>query len=142
MRFLMFLCVLLAFSAPASAKEVLKGPIPGEVVNVLDGDTVTVRLHVWLGQSIETHVRIHGIDAPEIKGKCESERARAQEAKNEVANLLSSGEVSLYNIQFEKYAGRVMADAVSPTGENVADVMIAKGLARPYGGERRKGWCS
>lgn len=135
--------VFCASSAPASVRqEIIAGPVQGEVLNILDGDTVTVRLHVWIGQDIETHVRIAGIDTPEIKGKCEAERAKAQEARNEIATLLADNKIQLSNVRLEKYAGRVLAEVRSTDGTNVAAHMIEKGLARAYGGEKRNGWCS
>lgn len=136
-----------AASAAASAfsprRDVIQGPITGEVLDILDGDTVAVRVHVWIGQTIETHVRIDGIDTPEIKGKCEKERLMAQSAKQEIARLLaSSGTINLFDIKLEKYAGRVLAKASNDQGVNIAEHMISKGLARPYAGAKRAGWCS
>lgn len=137
--------VLLLLSAPAAAgprAEILRGPVEGRVLNVLDGDTVNVRLHVWIGQEIETHVRIAGIDTPEIKGKCEAERAKARAARAEIANLLADNKITLLNVRLEKYAGRVLAEAQTTAGTDIRTHMISKGFARPYGGEKRKGWCS
>lgn len=138
-----FLAVLLsAASALASVRqEVIAGPVAGEVVSILDGDTVTVRLHIWIGQEIETHVRIAGIDTPEIRGKCAAERIKARKARNEIANLLADNKIQLTNVRLEKYAGRVLAVAHSTNGTDIAGHMIKKGLARPYGGEKRAGWC-
>ena len=140
------LVFLIAMAGSAQAlsprQDVIKGPLQGEVLEVLDGDTVTVRLHVWIGQDIQTHVRISGIDAPEIKGKCAYERGKAQQARNEMISLLPDGKITLSNIRLEKYAGRVLAEAQSTKGVKVADHMIDKGLARPYAGAKRAGWCS
>lgn len=135
--------IFCASSSYASVRqEVIPGPVQGEVLNILDGDTVTVRLHVWIGQDIETHVRIAGIDTPEIKGKCAAERSKAQEARSEIAALLSDNKIQLSNVRLEKYAGRVLAEAQATDGTDIAGYMIEKGLARPYGGEKRNGWCS
>lgn len=132
-----------AASAHSPRRDVIQGPVTAQVLDILDGDTVTVRVHVWIGQTIETHVRIDGIDTPEIKGKCEREREMAQDAKNEIAKLLSStGTIQLYDIKLEKYAGRVLAKAANDKGVNIAQHMIEKGLARPYAGAKRTGWCS
>lgn len=140
---LTFLSLMLSLPAWAMPRQdVIAGPLQGQVIGVLDGDTVTVRLHVWIGQDIETHVRIAGIDTPEIKGKCEKERVLAQAARDEITSLLADNRIRLYNIRLEKYAGRVLAEAHTTDGASIADHMIGKGLARPYGGERRAGWCS
>src|SRR4051812_4047457 len=76
-------------------RDVIAGPVRGEVMKVLDGDTVAVKLHVWIGEDIETHVRIAGIDAPEIHGKCASERQRALNAKEDLKQLVSNGKITL-----------------------------------------------
>jgi endonuclease YncB( thermonuclease family) len=129
-------------AAYAPHSEVVAGPVTGQVTEILDGDTVTVRLHVWIGEEIQTSVRIAGIDAPEIHGKCEKERRMAQEAKSELAALLSDSAITLYDIRLEKYAGRVLASARNGDGTDISGHMLDKGLARAYGGEKRKPWCS
>ena len=142
MRLVVILFCLLFLPQPAAAKDVLAGPLTGQVLNVLDGDTVTVRLHIWIGQDIETHVRISGIDTPEKRGKCVSERTRAEQSRVALAQLLADGKIRLSNIQHEKYAGRVLATATASNGTPIADYLIGKNLARPYKGGKRQGWCS
>ena len=146
-RLLLLLSVLapLAFtpSAPISARQnpFIKGPVHGQVVNVLDGDTFTVRVQVWLGQEIMTNVRILGIDTPEMHSECKEERRMANDARTELAALLKEGKVELYNIRNDKYAGRVLAEAKTGNGSDISAHMIEKGLARPYAGQARKKWC-
>ncbi|MDI1229123.1 MAG: nuclease [bacterium] len=142
MRLALALLFLLLLPQPAAAKDVLAGPLTGQVLAVLDGDTVTVRLHIWIGQDIETHVRINGIDTPEKRGKCLSERARAEQSRRALAQLLADGKIQLRDIRHEKYAGRVLATATSSDGTPVAEYLIGKNLARPYAGGKRLGWCS
>jgi len=142
---LLFIVLLIAFLLPAETvsarKDILPGPIYGQVLKVLDGDTLQVRLHVWIGQDIETLVRIGGIDTPEIKGKCGFEKQKAIKARDHLSKLLPENRVELRNIRLEKYAGRVMADVHSPNGASVAESLLSQGLARPYQGKKRQGWC-
>ncbi len=130
-------------SVPSSAHQIpfIKGPVAGQVVSILDGDTFTVRVGVWLGQEVETSVRILGIDTPEMHSDCRQERSMAQTAKNELITLLKDGTVTLYNIRNDKYAGRVLANAKTAGGTDISTHMIQKGLARPYEGKARKKWC-
>lgn len=139
--FLLVLFCLMLATAPAGARDVIAGPVSGRVLGVLDGDTIAVRLHIWIGQDIETHVRLAGIDTPEMKGKCRAERDMAAKAREELAALLVAGDVNLSNIRLEKYAGRVLADAANGEGVNLAAHLKDKGLARAYGGKKRLGWC-
>ena len=39
----------LTFVPTDRAGEMLPGPIPAEIVSVVDGDTISVRAHIWLG---------------------------------------------------------------------------------------------
>jgi endonuclease YncB( thermonuclease family) len=109
------------------------------VLSVTDGDTFRARVPVWDNIDVVTAVRIRGIDTPEIKGKCPAEKAAALEAKARLAALLN-GPVQLLHVEPDKYAGRVDAD-VTVNGTSVAAVLIAEGLARPYTGGARQGWC-
>jgi endonuclease YncB( thermonuclease family) len=136
--------LLIVCAAPIEASlraEVLAGPVEGEIISILDGDTVTVRLKVWIGQSIETSVRIAGIDTPEMRGKCAEERQLATDARAEIIRLLPDNRIRLYNIRLEKYAGRVLAEAKTTDGTDIARHMVEKGFARDYHGARRTGWC-
>lgn len=142
MKFVLALLCLLFLPQPAAAKDVVAGPLTGQVLDVLDGDTVMVRLHIWIGQDIETHVRISGIDTPEKRGNCVSERARAEQSRLALAALLADGKIELRDIRHEKYAGRVLATAAASDGTSIADYLIGKNLARPYHGGKRQGWCS
>ena len=109
------------------------------VISITDGDTFKARIPVWDGIEVVTAVRVRGIDTPELKGKCPAEKAMALEAKARLAVLLN-GPVTLLHVEPDKYSGRVDAD-VSVNGKSVAAVLIAEGLARPYTGGARQGWC-
>jgi micrococcal nuclease len=59
------------------AGEEVAGPVRADVVRVLDGDTIEISAQVWLGLRLTSHVRIRGIDTPEIRGECASEKLMA-----------------------------------------------------------------
>jgi len=122
--------------------EIIPGPVPAEVLAVLDGDTLMVRARIWLGQDVETRIRLDGIDAPEIKGKCDSERRKAAEAREGVVRLAAGGRVILRNIQYGKYAGRVVARVETLDGRDFSDALLGAGLVRAYDGRRRSSWCA
>ena len=130
----------LAGPALARSKDVLPGPIPADVVEVVDGDTLRVRAHIWLGQVVETRVRLTGIDAPEMQGSCEAERQAASRARTRLAQLAGSRRVMLEDIQPDKFGGRVLARVHGPNGDLGRD-LIANGFARPYAGSNRGKWC-
>ncbi len=122
-------------------REVLAGPVRAEVLKVLDGDTLVVRARIWVGQDLEIKVRITGIDAPEMRGRCEGEKQLARRARDFVRAAVASGRLRLYQIQYEKYAGRVLARVETEAGRDIGRDLLAAGLARPYDGGKRAGWC-
>lgn len=134
--------VMLGDSTAGFARDSLPGPIPAAVTEVIDGDTLAVRAVIWLGQEIETHVRLTGVDAPERRGKCSREKEMAEQARAMVVQLVADDRVRLYDIQADKYGNRVRARVVAGDGTDIAGYLIAAGLARPYAGGTRQPWCS
>lgn len=130
----------LLLATPAAAGDVITGPVAAEVVSIYDGDTLTVQANPWPSAYIRTSVRVLGVDAPELRGKCEAEKAAAIAARDRLAELVAGRTVSLVNVEPDKYGGRVDA-IVMVDGTNVADLLIAEGHGRPYHGQRRQGWC-
>ncbi|MBI1362388.1 MAG: hypothetical protein GC134_00195 [Proteobacteria bacterium] len=126
---------------PIHMPTVISGPVQADVVSVYDGDTFTVLAYPWPGVVMHVSVRLMGLDAPEIRGKCQFEKDKAQEAK--ALTIANAGtHVVLKNIRHDKYAGRVLADAYTTDGQSLADLLIAAGLARPYDGGKREPWCT
>lgn len=101
-------------------------------VEVIDGDTIRHE-----GKSI----RVLGLDTPEIRSRCPSEKIAAHGARDRLARLIEGAK----KIQIEpskrpdRY-GRVLA-TITIDGRNVADILIGEGLARPYQGGKRASWC-
>ncbi len=123
------------------AGDVVPGPVPARVVAVIDGDTITVRARIWLGQDVETRVRLTGVDAPELRGACPRERALAVAARDLMVATVGGAEVTLTEIRYDKFGGRVLARVESAAGENLAALLIDAGLGRAYDGGRRASWC-
>jgi endonuclease YncB( thermonuclease family) len=90
---------------------------------------------------VDIHVRLAGIDAPELKGRCAAERQAAEAARELVAGFVTAGEVILSDIHYDKYGGRVLARVAATDGTDIAGALVARGLARPYDGKRRMAWC-
>jgi micrococcal nuclease len=124
-----------------SQRDVLDGPIEARVIEVRDGDTLRVRARIWVGQEIVVNVRLAGIDTPELRGRCPSERAMAQRARAFVTGAIGAGPVRLRRIRNGKYAGRVLAQVETQDGADLGAALRRAGLARAYGGGRRLGWC-
>ncbi len=130
-----------AESGWAGARDVVPGPVPARVVAVIDGDTITVRARIWLGQDVETRVRLAGVDAPELRGACPRERALAVAARDLLVAAVGGAEVTLTEIRYDKFGGRVLAHVESAAGESLSKLLVAAGLGRVYDGGKRDSWC-
>lgn len=125
-----------------------------KLVSVYDGDTVVVDIDlgfdVWLRNQ---HVRIEGIDTPEIKSKDAEEKALGLEAKNLLFVLLSTAsEIRLICSKYdstEKY-GRILGDLFVPPKNaqsigsltqvawvSMRDELLAYQRGKPYDGGPR-----
>lgn len=118
-------------AAALAALLLLAPPARSEGLRVIDGDTIVHR-----GETI----RLRGLDAPEIHGRCEAEARLAIRARDRLAVLLAGG-FRVFPAGRDRY-GRVLAVVRDARGRDVAQVLIAEGLARPYDGRGpRAGWC-
>jgi endonuclease YncB( thermonuclease family) len=125
--------------APGAGAESLPGPIPATVERVIDGDTVEVRARIWLDQVVTTSVRLAGVDAPEIRRPdCAAERERGAAAMAFVA-ALAPADVTLLELEHDKYGGRVVARLILPDGRDLSELLLAEGHAVPIGAEDP--WC-
>ena len=89
--------------------------LTGEVVSVLDGDTLEV-----LHNHHPERIRLNGIDCPE-KGQ-----AYGQKAKQAASELVFGKDVTLQTHGLDKY-GRTLADVLLPDGTNVNHTLVKEG---------------
>ena len=102
----------------------------GTVVRVIDGDTVIVQTRVG-----PQTVRLLGIDAPEIRGRCKEESAMAAQASNRLRNLLPPrGKVILVSDvggwskdRYKRLLARVLHN-----GSDVGQRLVREGLAKRW----------
>lgn len=124
-------------------QDLLAGPVPAQVVKLIDGDTVQIVAQPWKDHYVLTDIRIGEIDTPEKKGraKCAAEADLAEDASAATRQLIEGKTVMLYNVKFEKYGGRVLGDIRTPEGISAAQNLIDRQLARPYDGGTKQSWC-
>ncbi len=58
-----------------------------------------------------------------------------------VCDRVRSKRISLRDICYDKYGRRVLARVITSEGKDLAESLVRHGLARPYGGCARGGWC-
>lgn len=141
--------LLVLGAVPSLAVSRVSGPLAARVTEVVDGDTLAVRVTIWLDQEVITRVRVDGIDTPESRSTCADEKRLAAEAREKLATLVAAategkgeGTIRLHDIEHDKYGGRVRARVTLDDGTDVAQAMIKTGRARPYQGGKRQPWCA
>ena len=107
-----------------------------------DGDTIYVAIPGLPGEIANMSVRVRGADTPEIRGKCESEKHLAKQARDYARNRLKSAKsVEFCEPEWGRYGGRVVA-SVRIDGSPLDVELISNGLARAYDGKtKRQPWC-
>lgn len=103
----------------------LAAPLLCALLSVTDGDT----FRADCGNGSEP-IRIADIDAPEMGGDCEAERAGAVAARDALTALLAGRLVEVRPLYPDRYA-RTVAQ-VSVGGSDVGAMLIEAGLAKPW----------
>lgn len=134
-----------AQGASGPAPRRMPGPYRAEAIRVVDGDTFEARLRIWFNQEVTVLLRLEGVDAPEHRGRCPQEIRLARDAHDALAAILSSGAVTVRDLQADKYNGRAVARASVSDGDGLSDdvgaLLVAGGYARLYDGRARSPWC-
>jgi endonuclease YncB( thermonuclease family) len=134
---LLAIIVALALAVPASA-----GPSK-RTIRVIDGDTIKA-------SNLRAPVRLLGYDAPELHKsvrsgyRCEAERQLGLQAKAELERILApspKNKVVIKRTIARDEWGRRLA-RVTSNGRDVGQLLIARGLAKPWKiGTPRPRWC-
>ena len=146
---------IIALSLIATVPAHAGSDIYAEYVKNYDGDTVTFNLpdlaDIDLDETYaifwkKARIRVAGLDTPEVRTRCKSEKVLGKQAKALVKEILSDAEhITLRNVKRGKYF-RIVADIIinpgEPTETNLKDILFDSGLAVPYdGGKKTKNWC-
>lgn len=100
-----------------------------------DGDTCKVKFDNAPEILAEQTFRFEGFDTPELRGKCDKEKAMAQTAK-QVTNAYMRQVGKVYSEGKRGKYGRLLV-----TAPELRDHLIEYGYARAYTGGKREGWC-
>jgi endonuclease YncB( thermonuclease family) len=141
----LLLALIIAVTTPALANPGDGARYEWPVIGVVDGDTLKVHLPGLPMELQPVKIRVRGIDTPELKGKCASEKAAARKAGAFTRGLVETATakerpIHFSKIDWDKYGGRIDAD-VAIDGRSLADMLVSAGLARRYDGGKRGGWC-
>lgn len=97
-----------------------------EIQRVIDGDTLAVVVDLGFNVYHRTHLRLHGINCPEMSGP------GGREARDAVVARWAGGGRATASIKGpDKYGGRWLA-VVYFNGESLNDWLVSNGHAVPY----------
>ena len=116
-------------------------PIRARVIDVYDGDTITVVFFVG-SEPVQMKIRLNGIDTPEIragKGKLKIEKIAGKKCRDYLNSLVGDKIVTLVIYKWDKYGGRMVGD-IYVDGMNISQHIIEKGYANPYDGGTKHKW--
>jgi endonuclease YncB( thermonuclease family) len=115
----------------------------GKVIKVYDCDTITIATKFPYSTTLPEsnimyrfHVRLLGIDTPEMKTKNEDEKSIAHLAQKALSELILNKNVSLKNTSLDKY-GRILAN-VYFEGVELSQWATEKRFAVSYDGGTKK----
>lgn len=130
-------------TCPALSVPPAEGIWRAKGLSAYDGDTFTASIEVWPAPQMTSlvRVRIKGIDTPEIRGACETDKAGAIRAREALSGIIAAGSVWLSSVEDDPYPGRVDACVYDSAGRSVGDRLIDLGVAKPMGKKRVGGWC-
>jgi len=138
------LIILILFNSiiAASNAEDYSDVSVSRIIKVIDGDTFRVDINELpdiIGKNIR--IRILGINAPEINGKCAFEKELAIKARDFVQILLDNADlVILKNLNRGNFF-RLLAEVIVD-GKDLGELLIANDLAVRYQGQKKLSWCA
>ena len=141
MKKLHLIVALLLFPLTVMASENYGDITVTKVTEVYDGDSFKANINSWpdiIGK--EVIIRVKGIDAPEMSGRCEKEVLMAKLARQHSANMIEKAfRIELKNIQRDQYF-RILAD-VYVDRVHLGNSLLSNKLAVPYAGGQKHNWC-
>jgi endonuclease YncB( thermonuclease family) len=116
-----------------------------KITRIIDGDTVAFEAP-FLPDPIkkELSLRVWGVDTPEKGGRaeCKKEADMGDAASKFTKDLLAkakSTKIVIY--EWDKFGGRVLGDVLID-GNSLTKMLIEKGFAREYYGDKKTSWCN
>ena len=107
-----------------------------DVLRVVDGDTVDVRIDLGFKVHFNVRVRLYGLNAPETRTRDKKEKIRGLAAKERLEELCKDGRIIVKSHGVGKF-GRCLGELKTTSGRNINMVLIAEGHATEYYGGKR-----
>ena len=131
---------MLSQTLNGKAQQPLKDPIQAELIRVIDGSEIEVRVTLVDNQHKILNIKLKGIDVPKLAGACPEERALALKAKTRLEQILQK-HLILSELLEQENSRSFMAQVMTSSGMDPVDKLTLENLARPYWGGHVFGWC-
>jgi endonuclease YncB( thermonuclease family) len=102
------------------------GPYNATLERAIDGDTAVILVDAGFNVFPRIHVRLDGIDTPELYGP---EREKALKAKSYLEELLA-GEFILHSKRWDRSFTRWVCNIELPSGKDAGDRLVGAGVAK------------
>lgn len=139
---------MFSFDAPLFSPVGLDGP--ARLVNVHDGDTVSVVSRLAnddVSKEYLFHIRLLGIDTCELRSRDPILSRFAHRTRQRVIEILNPRGVNIEKEEvlvhveitaLDKYASRFVGNIWSNDGENVSETLLREKYAKEYSGKTKK----
>ena len=117
--------------------------IPCRIVDVYDGDTITVIFMINKKTPFKTKIRLLGIDAPELKGGSNLEHEAGTAVRDYLINFISQQRIWwLKSKSWDKYGGRMLAHihVGNESEETLSSILLKEELVKEYYGAKKSAW--
>jgi micrococcal nuclease len=105
-----------------------------ELIRVIDGDTIEVRIDVGFNIFAKHIIRLAGVNCSELRSNVVEIKLLALRAKERVQNLLENPNITITTFKpypNDKY-GRWVAQVTNSNGENISSILLSENLASHY----------
>jgi len=109
-----------------------------KVLDVYDGDTMTLLIDVGFNIHLKEKVRLTGIDTPEIRTSSTREKIHGIHVRDYLREMLLGNIVEIETTKEGKF-GRYLVD-VFYEDLHINQHLIDRGDAKPYDGGKREKW--
>lgn len=111
-----------------------------KLIRVIDGDSLVAMVDLGFNIWKKTHIRLYGIDTPEIRTKDKEEKHKGKEVKNKVIELLENNdnEFTLVSMSRDKFGRSLGEIYLYHLGElSLNQYLIENNMAKVYYGGKR-----
>lgn len=103
-----------------------------KVVRVIDGDTIEVMIDFGFHFSKTMHIRLDGIDTPELRGGTLETKAAARKAKQFVIDEVDGKDITLLSIKESDKYGRCVGRILYDNDKDLTELLLEKKLGKVY----------